>query len=192
MTMKHVGLNVAADPLMTLSYLGVEGGFVACVADDPGMHSSQNEQDTRNYARFAKVPMLEPSDSQEAKDFLNLGMEISEQFKTPVILRTTTRVSHSRSMVEMGERSLPARKVGLDKNPPRYVPIPVWGRVMRKGVEERLAALQANCQTVSPPTASSGGIKSWGSSPHHRLPICPRGLAGGIRAEAGLFVSVSG
>ena len=134
-TMKHVGLNVAADPLMTLSYIGVEGGFVACVADDPGMHSSQNEQDSRNYARFAKVPVFEPSDSQEAKDYTILALKISEEFKTPVILRTTTRVSHSRSLVEQGERTLPQQKVGLVKNPPRYVPIPVWGRPMRWKVE---------------------------------------------------------
>jgi indolepyruvate ferredoxin oxidoreductase alpha subunit len=140
-TMKHVGLNVAADPLMTLSYISVEGGFVACVADDPGMHSSQNEQDTRNYARFAKIPIFEPSDSQEAKDFLILAMKISEEFKTPAILRTTTRVSHSRSLVEIGERAVP-RKAGFVKNPPRFVPIPVWGRPMRVRVEERLKALQ--------------------------------------------------
>jgi indolepyruvate ferredoxin oxidoreductase alpha subunit len=141
-TMKHVGLNVAADPLMTLSYIGVEGGFVACVADDPGMHSSQNEQDTRHYARFAKVPIFEPSDSQEAKDFLILAMQISEQFKTPVILRTTTRVSHSKSLVDLGERTLNEKKVGFVKNPPRFVPIPVWGRLMRQRVEERLIALK--------------------------------------------------
>ena len=141
-TMKHVGLNVAADPLMTLSYIGVEGGFVACVADDPGMHSSQNEQDSRNYARFAKIALFEPSDSQEAKDFTILALQISEEFRAPVILRTTTRVSHSRSLVELGERSLQQQKVGLIKNPPRFVPIPVWGRPMRRKVEERLAALQ--------------------------------------------------
>jgi len=127
---------------MTLSYIGVEGGFVACVADDPGMHSSQNEQDSRNYARFAKVALFEPSDSQEARDYTILALQISEEFKTPVILRTTTRVSHSRSLVEQGERSLPQQKVGLIKNPPRFVPIPVWGRPMRRKVEERLTALQ--------------------------------------------------
>ena len=102
-TMKHVGLNVAADPLMTLAYIGVRGGMVICVGDDPGMHSSQNEQDTRNYARFAKIPVLEPSDSQEMKDFIGLGMELSEKFQTPVILRGTTRVCHSRSLVETRE-----------------------------------------------------------------------------------------
>jgi indolepyruvate ferredoxin oxidoreductase alpha subunit len=142
-TMKHVGLNVAADPLMTLSYISVEGGFVACVADDPGMHSSQNEQDTRNYARFAKIPLFEPSDSQEARDFLKLAIQVSEEFKTPVILRTTTRVSHSRSLVEIGERILSEKKIGLVKDPPRFVPIPVWGRPMRQRVEDRLIRLKA-------------------------------------------------
>src|SRR5208337_914135 len=86
-TMKHVGLNVAADPLMTLSYIGTVGGLVICVADDPGMHSSQNEQDTRHYARFAKIPILEPSDSQEAMDFLSLALDVSETHATPVMLR---------------------------------------------------------------------------------------------------------
>ena len=140
-TMKHVGLNVAADPLMTLSYIGVEGGFVACVADDPGMHSSQNEQDTRQYARFSKIPIFEPADSQEAKDFVRLAMDISEKYKTPTILRSTTRVSHSRSLVELGSRVNLERAIGLEKNPPRFVPIPVWGRVMREKVETRLGHL---------------------------------------------------
>ncbi len=142
-TMKHVGLNVAADPLMTLSYLGVEGGMVIVVADDPGMHSSQNEQDTRNYAKFAKIPVLEPADSQEALDFVKLGIEISEQFKTPVILRTTTRVSHSRSIVKFSERQTNPRTIGLEKNPARFVPVPLWAREMRKTVEKRIHDLQA-------------------------------------------------
>ncbi|HNS19220.1 MAG TPA: indolepyruvate ferredoxin oxidoreductase subunit alpha [Sedimentisphaerales bacterium] len=141
-TMKHVGLNVAADPLMTLSYIGVEGGMVIVVADDPGMHSSQNEQDTRHYARFAKIPLFEPSDSQEAKDFVGLAIRVSEEFKTPVILRTTTRVSHSRSLVELGERTANPKTIGLEKNPPRFVPVPLWGRPMRRKVEERLTQLK--------------------------------------------------
>ena len=145
-TMKHVGLNVAADPLMTLSYLGVVGGFVACVSDDPGMHSSQNEQDTRQYARFAKVPVFEPSDSQEARDFMLMSMRVSEKYQTPVILRSTTRVSHSRSLVEIGERTPAGRKIGLEKNPPRFVPIPVWGRVMRRKVEDRLGQLKEEAE----------------------------------------------
>ena len=103
-TMKHVGVNVAADPLFTLSYTGVRGGLVLVAADDPELHSSQNEQDSRNYAKFAKVPMLEPSDSQEALDYTRIAYEISEQFDTPVMLRTTTRISHSKSVVMTGER----------------------------------------------------------------------------------------
>ena len=95
-TMKHVGLNVAADPFMTLSLTGVNAGLVVISADDPGMHSSQNEQDNRNFARFAKVPMLEPADSQEAYDFMAEAFALSEEYDTPVLLRTTTRISHGR------------------------------------------------------------------------------------------------
>jgi len=142
-TMKHVGLNVAADPLMTLTYLGVEGGFVACVADDPGMHSSQNEQDTRHFARFAKIPIFEPADSSEAKEFLIKAIEISEKYKTPTILRTTTRVSHSRSIVELGERKENPKKTTLEKNVQRFVPVPMYARQMRLKVEQRLADLSA-------------------------------------------------
>ncbi|MCK4777707.1 MAG: indolepyruvate ferredoxin oxidoreductase subunit alpha, partial [Actinomycetia bacterium] len=97
--MKHVGLNVAADPLFTLSYTGIEAGLVVITADDPNMYSSQNEQDNRHYARASKIPMLEPSDSQEAKDFINSALKISEKFDTPVLLRSTTRISHSKTIV---------------------------------------------------------------------------------------------
>ncbi len=141
-TMKHVGLNVAADPLMTLAYIGTVGGMVACVADDPGMHSSQNEQDTRQFARFAKVPVFEPSDSQEAKDFFKLAIAVSEQFTTPVILRSTTRVSHSRGLVDLCDPDPASPAAHFVKNPPRFVPIPAWGRKMRVQLEERLAKLQ--------------------------------------------------
>ena len=140
--MKHVGLNVAADPLMTLSYIGVEGGLVVVVADDPGMHSSQNEQDTRNYAKFAKIPLLEPSDSQEARDFTIFAFELSEKFKTPVILRSTTRISHCKSPVKIGERKDLPRIAHFNKDPKRYVPVPAYGREMRKKVEERLLRLK--------------------------------------------------
>ena len=142
-TMKHVGLNVAADPLMTFACIGAVGGLVICVADDPGMHSSQNEQDSRHYARFAKIPIFEPSDSGEARDFTALALSVSEQFQTPVILRTTTRISHSRSLVALRERAQPAKRAGFVKNPPRYVPIPVWARAMRRTVEERLPKLSS-------------------------------------------------
>ncbi len=103
-SMKHVGLNVAADPLFTVSYIGVTGGLVTIVADDPGLYSSQNEQDTRAVARAAKVPVLEPSDSQEAKDFIKFAFDLSEKYDTPVIVRSTTRLSHSQGMVELNER----------------------------------------------------------------------------------------
>ena len=103
--MKHVGLNVAADPFFTMSYIGVNGGMMLAVADDPGMHSSQNEQDSRNYAKAAKVPMLEPADSAECKSFTKLAYELSEEYDTPVVLRLTTRIAHSRSLVEIEDRA---------------------------------------------------------------------------------------
>ncbi|MFQ6066253.1 MAG: indolepyruvate ferredoxin oxidoreductase subunit alpha [bacterium] len=141
-TMKHVGLNVAADPLMTLSYVGTKAGLVVVVADDPGMHSSQNEQDTRNYARLAKVPLFEPSDSQEAKDFMIAALELSEKFSTPVILRSTTRISHGKSVVRLGERRASSGKIGFVKNPQKYVTVPSYSRKMRENLERRLAELE--------------------------------------------------
>jgi indolepyruvate ferredoxin oxidoreductase alpha subunit len=139
--MKHVGVNVAADPLMTLSYTGVNGGLVLVVADDPGMHSSQNEQDSRNYARFAKVPMLEPSDSQEAKDFVMAALEMSEEFDTPVMLRSSTRISHSQSLVTLGKRKeVPLRPYVKDAN--KRVMMPAAARLRHAAVEERLLRLR--------------------------------------------------
>ena len=140
--MKHVGLNVAADPLFSLSYMGVNGGFVIMTADDPGMHSSQNEQDNRWYAKAAKLPLLEPSDSQEARDFTIQAFEISESFDTPVLLRTTTRVSHSKSVVLTGERidvPLKPYRKELTKN----VLLPSTGRLRHPVVENRLKKLRA-------------------------------------------------
>ncbi len=148
-TMKHVGLNVAADPLMTLSYTGINRGLVVVVADDPGMHSSQNEEDSRHYARLAKVPMIEPSDSQEAKDFVSLAIEISERFDTPVILRSTTRVAHSKSIVALGERKDPPRPVEFERNPEKYVAVPSHARKMRLKMEKRLTELSEFVETVS-------------------------------------------
>lgn len=145
--MKHVGVNVAADPLFTLSYTGVNGGLVLVSADDPGMHSSQNEQDNRNYAKFAKIPLLEPSDSQEAKDFVGAALEISERFDTPVLLRSTTRISHSKSLVELHEPV--ARKVNeYQKNPKKYVMIPAYGRLKHVEVENRLVELRKFSETT--------------------------------------------
>ena len=142
--MKHVGMNVAADPFMTLSYTGTKGGFVIMVADDPNVHSSQNEQDSRNWARFAKVPMLEPGDAQECKDFTKIAFEISEQFDTPVLLKGATRVSHSDSLVELEERKPAPLALGLDKKEtPKYVMVPVWVRQRRIAIEERMRKLEA-------------------------------------------------
>lgn len=139
--MKHVGLNVAADPLFTMAYEGVNGGFIVVTADDPGMHSSQNEQDNRYYAPHAKVAMIEPSDSQEAKDYVKLAYEISERFDTVVLFRSTTRISHSKSIVTLGERV----EVGVKdykKDVKKYVMIPAHSRAKHYEVEERLAKLQ--------------------------------------------------
>lgn len=134
--MKHVGLNVAADPLFTVAYTGINGGLVIVVADDPGMHSSQNEQDSRYYARSAHVPMLEPSDAQEAKDFVKLAYEISEQFDTPVLLRETTRVAHSHGFVELCDREeVPLR--AYEKAPSKYVMMPSNAIGRHKVVEAR-------------------------------------------------------
>ena len=141
--MKHVGLNVAADPFMTLSYTGINGGLVIVVCDDPEMHSSQNEQDTRNYAKFGKVPCLEPSDSQEAKDMIGEALEISEQFDTPVIFRSSTRISHSMSLVELSEREEGKRELGLKKDPVKYVMLPVMARKKHPIVEQRLKDVAA-------------------------------------------------
>ena len=146
--MKHVGLNVAADPLFTMSYIGVNGGMVLAVADDPGMHSSQNEQDSRNYARAAKVPMLEPADSKECRDFTKLAYELSEQFDTPVILRLTTRIAHSRSIVEEGERQeLPLKE--YKKDPSKNVMLPAFAKAKHEKVEARTKTLTAYAETTS-------------------------------------------
>jgi indolepyruvate ferredoxin oxidoreductase alpha subunit len=142
--MKHVGLNVASDPFMTLAYTGIKGGFVIVVADDPNVHSSQNEQDSRNWARFAKVPMLEPGDAQECKEFTKIAFDISERFDTPVLLKGETRVSHSDSIVELKDRKASKVPLGLDqKESTKYVMVPANVRVRRKIVEERMRKLEA-------------------------------------------------
>ncbi|MBR2912846.1 MAG: indolepyruvate ferredoxin oxidoreductase subunit alpha, partial [Oscillospiraceae bacterium] len=144
--MKHVGLNVAADPLFTLSYTGVTGGMLVCVADDPGMHSSQNEQDSRHYAIGAKVPMLEPSDSSECKEFAKLGFEISENFDTPCLLRICTRIAHAQSVVEQEERVVPEVKP-YEKNPAKYIMMPGIAIRRHPFVEERMAKLTEYAET---------------------------------------------
>lgn len=139
--MKHVGVNVAADPLLTVAYTGVNAGLVLMVADDPGMFSSQNEQDSRHYARFAKIPCIEPADSQEAKDFLKLAFEISEKFDTPVLFRTTTRISHCKGVVSLEEPAKVDTK-GIQKDFAKYVMLPVNAQKRHIIVEERMKALK--------------------------------------------------
>ena len=140
--MKHVGLNVAADPFMTLAYTGVNAGLVVVSADDPGMHSSQNEQDNRYYSMMAKIPLLEPSDSQECKDFLKEAFKISEQFDIPVLLRTITRISHSRSVVDLDDDfEIPENKPYI-KDPKKYVMIPAYAQIRHKRLLERWQKLK--------------------------------------------------
>ncbi|MCQ2500369.1 MAG: indolepyruvate ferredoxin oxidoreductase subunit alpha [Lachnospiraceae bacterium] len=145
--MKHVGLNVAADPLYTLSYTGVNGGLVIAVADDPGMHSSQNEQDSRHHAIAAKVPMLEPADSQEALDFAKRAFDLSEEFDTPVIMRMCTRIAHSQSMVELNDR-VEKPLIPYEKNPQKYIMVPANAKRRHPIVEERTAKLTAFAETT--------------------------------------------
>ena len=143
-SMKHVGLNVAADPLFAASTTGIIGGLVIVSCDDPGEHSSQGEQDNRHYARFAKVPMLEPTDSQEAYDMMQWAFDISEQFDTPVLLRSTTRLSHCKTVVEISrERKTDLRHPGFARNPQKYVMVPSNARVRRHAMEERIAKMKA-------------------------------------------------
>ena len=144
--MKHVGLNVAADPLFTISYTGVNAGMVIGVADDAGMHSSQNEQDSRHYARASKIPMLEPSDSAEALAFAKLAYELSEKFDTPVLLKMCTRVSHSQSVVETGERVEAVKE--YQKDIPKYVMMPGNAKKRHPVVEARTRALVEYAETA--------------------------------------------
>ena len=147
-SMKHVGLNVAADPLYTAAYTGVGGGLVLIVADDPGMYSSQNEQDTRMIGRAANVPVLEPSDSQEAKDFVKLAYDISEKYDTPVIVRSTTRLSHSQGVVTLEERTVPEDKP-YERNPAKYVMMPGNAKGRHLVVEDRMKKLSEDASSLS-------------------------------------------
>ena len=159
--MKHVGLNVAADPLFTISYTGVHAGLVIGVADDAGMHSSQNEQDSRHYAQASKIPMLEPSDSAEALAFAKLAYELSEEFDTAVLLKMCTRVSHSQSVVETGERVLPAQKK-YEKNPGKYIMMPANAKKRHPEVEARTKALTAWAETTKINRIETGSDPSCG------------------------------
>ncbi|MBQ7576858.1 MAG: indolepyruvate ferredoxin oxidoreductase subunit alpha [Synergistaceae bacterium] len=159
--MKHVGLNVAADPLFTVSYTGINAGMIICVADDPAMHSSQNEQDSRHYARAAKLPMLEPSDSQEALNFFKRAFDISEEFDSPVIVKMCTRIAHSQSLVEISERVEPPAK-NYEKNIAKYVMMP--GNAVKRHpiIEERTRKLQALAENIDLNKIESGRDNSIG------------------------------
>lgn len=146
-SMKHVGFNVAADPMYTAAYIGANGGLVAVVADDPGMYSSQNEQDTRQICRAAQVPVLEPSDSQEAKDFMKLAFELSEQFDTPMVLRTTTRLAHSQGVVTLEDRVVPEDKA-YERNIAKNVMMPVNAIKRHIFVEQRLKDMADAANTL--------------------------------------------
>ena len=158
--MKHVGLNVAADPLFTISYTGVNAGMVICVADDAGMHSSQNEQDSRHYARAAKIPMLEPSDSAEALAFTKLAYELSEQFDTPVLLKMCTRIAHSQSVIETAERVEASKP--YEKNPQKYIMMPGNAKKRHPLVEARTQALVKWAETCAINRVEEGSDHSRG------------------------------
>ena len=147
--MKHVGVNVAADPLFTASYTGTNGALVIITADDPSLHSSQNEQDNRNYAKFAKIPMLEPADSQEAKEYIKIAFDISEEFDTPVFFRTTTRVSHSKSVVSLEKPKSVEDHTGIYFNTEKYVMVPLYARARRLEVEKKLQKLKEFAENFS-------------------------------------------
>ncbi len=159
--MKHVGLNVAADPLFTISYTGVSGGMVIAVADDPAMHSSQNEQDSRHYARASKIPMLEPSDSSEAKDFVKAAYEISEEYDTPVLVRMCTRIAHCQNPVEICDRETPPPKP-YEKNFQKYVMMPGMAKKRHPVVEERTSALEVFAETSTLNRTDEGRDRSIG------------------------------
>ena len=146
--MKHVGVNVAADSVFYASMTGLEAGLVIVTADDPAMHSSQNEQDNRRYAKFARIPCVEPSDSQEAKDLVGVALEISEQFDTPVFVRVTTRICHSSAPVELGEQNpaAPTREK-FPRNPAKYVMVPANARGRHPVIEERIQLLAQFAET---------------------------------------------
>ncbi|MBQ9965674.1 MAG: indolepyruvate ferredoxin oxidoreductase subunit alpha [Clostridia bacterium] len=156
--MKHVGLNVMADPVFTVSYTGVNGGLVFCVADDPGMHSSQNEQDSRHYAKASKIIMLEPADSSECKEFTKRAFALSEEFDTPVFIRLSTRVSHSQSLVEICERENVEIKP-YEKNIGKYVMMPANAVKRHVTVEERIASLVEFAEKDGINTVENNGAK---------------------------------
>ena len=175
-TMKHVGVNVAADPLLTMAYIGLPGGLVLLSADDPGCHSSQNEQDNRHYARFAGLPCFEPASAQEAKDMTCAALHMARELEQPVLLRTTTRLNHLRGAVDFGLLPAPAAKVPFPRNPMRFVPVPAVARQRHLELERKLEAARVKAE-VSPWNTESGQAKA-------RLGIISSGIARAYLADA--------
>ncbi|OPL11519.1 MAG: indolepyruvate ferredoxin oxidoreductase subunit alpha [delta proteobacterium MLS_D] len=175
--MKHVGVNVAADPLFTVSYTGTNGGLVIVAADDPSMHSSQNEQDSRHYARAAKIPMLEPADSDEARRFIKAAFALSRRFDTPVFLRSTTRVSHSKSVVAPEEPDARRETRQYVKDPAKYVMVPGMARGRRVVVQERMSALrdfaESFAENVMELNGNEAGIITAGMTYNYAREACP-------------------
>ena len=176
-TMKHVGVNVAMDSLMTSAFIGVKGGLVLMSADDPGMHSSQNEQDNRYLASFAGIPVFEPADSQEVYDFVRAAFEASERFDLPCLLRTTTRTSHARSKVEAGARTVPSGGPSFTRDPAKYVMLPAFARRRHLVHLDRLERLEAFVEdhplTVEEMRSSAVGVVTAGISYHHVREVLP-------------------
>jgi len=174
-TMKHVGLNVAADPFMVFPYAGTNAGFVVLVADDPGMYSSQNEQDSRYFAKVAKVPLVEPADAAEARTLTSAAFELSERFRTPVMLRTTTRLAHTRSPVEVGSRLTPER-TPFSRQVSQYA-IPVYARFRRVELEQKLERLRAFAEEFPGNVIDEGegtiGIVTHGIPYQYVKEVCP-------------------
>ncbi len=174
--MKHVGLNVAADPLFTIAYTGVNAGMIIAVADDPGMHSSQNEQDSRHYAIASKLPMLEPSDSEETLDFVKLAYELSERYDCPFIIKMCTRVAHSQSLVELSDRVMPEAKTYV-KTPDKFIMMPANAKRRHPVVEQRTAELidfaeNSDINRAEPGTDSSIGIITSSTSYQYVKEVC--------------------
>ncbi len=176
-SMKHVGLNVASDPLYTVSYIGVNGGMVLVVADDPGLYSSQNEQDTRMIARAAMVPVIEPSDSQEAKDYIKLAFELSEKYDTPIIMRTTTRLGHSQGLVTLEDRVEPVDKP-YERNAAKNVMMPGMAKQRHIYVEKRLKEMEKDASLMSINRMEMGDTKlgfiTSGIAYQYVKEVCPK------------------
>ena len=180
-TMKHVGLNVASDSLFSVVHTGVRGGLVVVTADDPGHHSSQNEQDNRQFGRFAKLPVVEPADSAEAAAFVGAAMEISERFDTPVLFRSTTRLSHSRTVLDYPEtleaKGAPHERVKYLREPNKQIPLPVNARRMHREIEQRLLDIAAWAETCGlnriEPGSSRLGIVASGMAYQYAREVFP-------------------